>query len=305
MSILFKEEIHGWSSWGRIFQSIEAFEPLIKHIFKLHNLPFSSVRHCTPGTNAVFKINDFIIKIFAPNESGMDTDSDYYTELFGLERANKLGVPSPELIAKGSVLAKYRFNYMVMAYIEGAEFGKTENTFSDETKFEIGMKLRKITDKLNTECEQFNEVDVINNIGRYKRWNSFCNEFKNERLAYIKNHSFGKHVFVHGDLNPDNVLVADNELYIIDFADAVTAPQEYELAVIICELFCFENSYMRGYFGEFDVKELTDRCFDGLIIHDFGGDIIRSNLGEIDEITDLKILKDRLYTAISTGKQFV
>lgn len=305
MSSLFKEEIHDWMSWGKVFQSAEAFEPLIKYMFKVHNLPFSSVEYCTPGTNAVFKVGGYIVKIFAPDESGMDTDSDYQTELYGLERANKLDIPSPLLTAKGSVNAKYHFNYMVMEYINGEEFGKIESTFSDRIKFEIGGKLRKITDKLNTGCGNFNGVDVINDKGRYKRWGGFCDEFKNERLDYLKNHNFGKNVFVHGDLNPDNVLVGrDNELYIIDFADAVSAPQEYELAAVICELFCFEKPYMNGYFGEFDANELTERCFNGLIIHDFGGDIIRSNLGATAEITSLKLLKERLYTAISSGRHF-
>ena len=83
MSALFKEENFDWTSWGKVFQAAESFGPLIKYIFKLHKLPFSSIEHCTPGTNAVFKVGSYIIKIFAPNESGMDTDSDYNTELFG------------------------------------------------------------------------------------------------------------------------------------------------------------------------------------------------------------------------------
>lgn len=303
---LFREEINGWASWGKIFQSIEAFELLIKHILGELCLPFSPIERCVPGTNAVFKSGGYVIKIFAPRESGINTESDYKTELFGLGRANRLGIPAPGLIASGSVRDRYLFYYMVMENIGGTEFGAAEAAFSDADKAEIGRKMRRIIDTMNTECENFNGIDVINGPERQKRWNSFDDRFKKERNDYIRHHDFGKPVFVHGDLNPDNVLVRPGpsgyDIFILDFADAAAAPREYELAALICEMFCFEKPYMRGFFGNFDARELTERCFDGLIIHDFGAGIIQTNLGEYNEITCLRILKDRLYTAILSGK---
>ena len=55
---------------------------------------------------------------------------------------------------------------------------------------------------------------------------------------------------------------------------------------------------MDGYFGEYDAVKLAEKCFDGLMLHDFGYNIIRCNLGRIDEIKSLAVLKERLYTAI-------
>jgi hypothetical protein len=40
----------------------------------------------------VFKVGDLVVKIFAPKESGFETESDYQTELFGIARANRMGV---------------------------------------------------------------------------------------------------------------------------------------------------------------------------------------------------------------------
>ena len=88
----FTATIDGWTSWGRVFQSIEAFEPLIRHILSQHALPIAEIEHCTPGTNAVFKVGDLVVKIFAPKESGFETESDYQTELFGIARSNRMGV---------------------------------------------------------------------------------------------------------------------------------------------------------------------------------------------------------------------
>lgn len=300
---MFNANINGWSSWGRVFQSIKDFEPLIKYIFDRHNLPFAEIEHCTPGTNAVFKVGGLAAKIFAPTESGMDTDSDYKTELFGIERANRLGLSAPQLLASGTVEDKYIFRYLIMEHISGGSFGQLESGMTDEEKMEYAKQLRKITDKMNTPCESFNHIDVISRALHCERWCKFPLSFQNERREYLKQHKIAAPVYVHGDLNPDNVWIdTKGKLYIIDFADAVLAPPEYELAAVVCELFCFEKPYMDGYFGDYDAIELAEKCFDGLLLHDFGYNIIRCNFGRIDEITSLDVLRERIYTAIKNNK---
>jgi len=59
---LFTAHIDGWASWSQAFQSINAFEPLVKFILQRHGLPISAVEHCKPGTNAVFKVGGFVVK---------------------------------------------------------------------------------------------------------------------------------------------------------------------------------------------------------------------------------------------------
>lgn len=300
---MFTASINGWSTWGAVFQSIKDFELLIKYIFDRHKLPFTGIEHCTPGTNAVFKVGGLVVKIFAPKESGIDSDSDFKTELFSIERANRLGISTPQLVAGGTVEDKYVFNYLVMEYISGCSFGEIESGLTDKDKVKYAKQLRELTDRMNTPCERFNDWNVIKRAQQCERWNMFPLSFRQEHKEYLENYKMTSPVYVHGDLNPDNVLIdTSGKLYIIDFADAVLAPSEYELAPIVCELFCFEKPYMDGYFGNYDAAELTEKCFKGLLMHDFGYSIIRCNLGRIDEITSLAALKERLYTAIKNNK---
>ena len=50
---LFNEDIGSWDDWGRVFQSIAVFEPLVGAIMKEEKLAFDRIYNLTPGTNAV------------------------------------------------------------------------------------------------------------------------------------------------------------------------------------------------------------------------------------------------------------
>lgn len=296
MQNYFTHPIKGWESWGKVYQNKEAWEPLIRYIFQKEGLPYMSPEYLTPGTNAVFKVGGYVAKIYAPKESGIDSTADFETEIFAAGHVGKLGIPVPECVACGLVEDKYRFAYMVMRYIPGTEFAKAALGFTEKEKIAFGVQLRAITDKMDSPCAPFNGIDVVQDKGRYRRWDSYPETFLTERLAYLASADFGEKVFVHGDLCGDNILVTDaGEIYIIDFADAVLAPAIYEQALVASELFRFDRDYLRGYFGDYDDQELAELCFQGLLIHDFGGDVVRQYIAEPEEITSLDVLKKRLY----------
>jgi len=297
----FTETIDGWVAWERVYQSIPAWEPLIRHIFEKENLPFTWVEYLNPGSNAVFKIGAYVAKIYAPPESGMDSYGDYQTEIFAVRRAKALGVCAPECVAAGRVCEKYNFDYMIMRFIEGVEFDAAAKNYTAQEKYAVGRQLRDISNKLNTACEDFNGIDAIHDPSRATRFECFLESFKAERLAWLSSYEFGEKVFVHGDLNSDNILVTpDGRLCIIDFADAVLAPMNYEY-VLICELFKYERAYLEGFFGKYNIDELTDICLEGMLIHDFGGDIARLCIAPPEEITGIGVLRQRLREKITRG----
>lgn len=178
-----------------------------------------------------------------------------------------------------------------------------ESQWTDDEKKNFAKQLHCITDLMNTSCEPFNYLDVIDRALYCQRWSKFPRSFQQERRKYLEQYKGSSQVYVHGHLNPDNVLVDHNgKLYIIDFADAVIAPPEYEFAAIVCELFCFEKPYIIGYFGEYNIEELAEKCFNAILMHDFGAGIIECNLGRINGIASLSVLKERLCIAIKNNK---
>ena len=297
---LFKEEIGNWQDWSNISQSLSAFSALINFILQKENLPPAKLENLPPATNAVFKSGDFVIKIYVPREGGMDQATEIQTELFSMQRANQLGIHSPKLIAHGFVEDKYRFVYMIMEYVHGTAFGEAVKSMAHIEKSEAAKQLCKLTNIMNTSCPRFNDIDIFADEDRSERWSIYPDEFRLERLSYINSHDYGEKVYVHGDLNSNNVIITDDgKLCIIDFADAVLAPKVYEDAYIAAELFKFDSVLLRGYFSDYSEEELVGIITDGLLIHDFGGDVVRKYLGKPEEFHCINDLRKRIYEKLT------
>lgn len=91
----------------------------------------------------------------------------------------------------------------------------------------------------------------------------------------------------------------DEEIYIIDFADALIAPIELELADIIWDGFKFDGDYGKGFMGVYNKKiELAEKLLYGLLIHDYGANIICDNIGMPDKIQSLDDLESCILAKI-------
>lgn len=245
--MLFTEEIHNWQDWGRLFQSVPAFTPLVRELYRREGLPFLPLQNLLPGTNAVFRVGETVVKVFAPAQSGLNTESDYAAELFGLRHAENKGVEAPRLLAFGQIQDKYLFYYLLMPYISGSTLGSKESMLSAAEKEKIGAGLKDITGRLNVPCPPFNQVRAVERALKNEGWGKFRPCFLQERKAFLLNLPPEPPVYVHGDLNEGNVLLKeDNSPFIIDFADGLLAPYYYEW-VALFGMFDYSAAYMRGF----------------------------------------------------------
>jgi len=292
---LFNEQINGEQDWEAVFLSVHAFTPLVEHIFAIENLTFVEVENLTPGTHVVFKVGEYVVKIYAPPESGIyDRDLGNHglalkTDLFTIQRAHELNVPALNVIASGTVEDKYRFDYMITEFIESVEFA----TMTDADKIALGRKLRRITDIMNTPCEPFTDIDVINDEIRHRVWDEYPEQFRKERLSYIKSHDYGESVFIYGDLCGDNFLLTPHgEVYIIDFAPVI-APKIYEHAQVALD--CgLDPLILQGYFEDYTYDAFVDMCFNGLLILDYDPEMVEEIIGKPEEFQTLDDLRKRI-----------
>jgi hypothetical protein len=124
------------------------------------------------------------------------------------------------------------------------------------------------------------------------QWKRFPEKFQIELQEFLVSFQICEEVFVHGDLWADNVLINEkNEIFILDFADACLAPICYEYALIACDLFAFDGDFLSGFFGEYEAVDLAEMIFQGLLLHESGGDVVIEKLGRADEIGSMEVLK--------------
>ncbi len=147
--MLFFETIGNWGDWGRVFQSIPAFTPLVREIFRREGLPFAPLQNLTPGTNGVFRCGDLVVKVFFPQQSGLDPEPDFRNEAAVCGHLTKLGVPVPKLLAQGLVRDKYDFYYLITQYIPGQEAGDWLPAASPGEKEAFARQLKELLALVN------------------------------------------------------------------------------------------------------------------------------------------------------------
>jgi serine/threonine protein kinase len=302
MDRLFDARILSRADWTQLTQSPAAFTRLIEFIFRSHGLEFGEITLLQRSWHAVFRVDRCVIKIYTPLQDPCDVE-DYMTELHCFKNAASLQLCLPRLLASGTISDHYMFNYIIMEFVEGRAFSLSDPLLSDE-KVWLGRRLRALTDRFNKPCARFNSVDIIETALRNPTWSCFSDDFRSELRGFLQTVQIRDEVFVHGDLYASNVLVdSSGQVILIDFGDARLAPIWYEWVLVAADLFEFDRDYLFGYFGEYDVEEMTNRIFEALLIHNEAVDVICPKLGTPAEITSLEMLKNIIRDRVLKSKE--
>ncbi len=301
MKQLFKKDIYDWNAWGTIYQSIDDFQELIEGIFNKENLSRPrSISHLTPGTNAVFKADNYVIKIFAPDEAGVDSLHDYDAEMIVMQRAIAADIATPNIIKSSSIQDKYLFRYFIMEFIEGNNAGDVLIHYNHQQKINFVQKLMENLIKINSKpVEKVKDFLIIEKAKNNERWNKFSNPIRMQIRKIIDEYNPSEFVYVHGDITADNIIIDNDErLFIIDFADSTIAPREYEFPTIIFDLFNFDLKLIREFMKGVDDQDFIEKLFIGTLIHEFGANFVEliyqkyidksiANYKDINEIKEI------------------
>lgn len=304
MRQLFTHALPDMKAWVQIRESADVFAPLIQHIFHIEHMPMDEIQSWGPATNAVFRVGERMIKIYAPRETGMDLDSDdFSTEVYGLQWAQSHQVTVPAILASGCINDVYAFRYLITEYVGGIRLAEAEDDYSESDKTAIGTRLRQELDRLNQPSPSFNTLCWLEQSWDKDGWLEFPPVFQQERQAYLRNGAAQPTVFVHGDINPCNLVVDDTlDMALLDFADALCAPIAYEWIAVICYAFAFDPAYLKGFFQTESESDIVDLCLDGLLMHPAGANMIQCNLGKPMDFADLATLRCRIRDVLRNGQ---
>lgn len=308
--MLFRERINGWDSWCRIFQSTDTFALLADAIFKREGLAANAkIHNLTPGTNAVFRADKYVIKIYAPPETDMDTENDYKTERLAMQFAKDHKVSVPQIIGYGEFQDSYLFRYLIMEYIPAARSIPELLRMPAADKKQFIQQIKQIQWKMNRFADGLlSPIDLTKQDKRTERMAGLNLNLIWEMSKYAENLDFRHSVLVHGDMTSENVLIRANGIVsLIDFADCLMAPSFYELPPIIFELFLCDKELVAEYIGQEDRNLFLDNLIKGLSVHLFSGFILRDYFDRIhiprDSIKSVQELRHLLQVNVLYSAQ--
>ena len=286
---LFTQPIHSSEDWAKVYHHAEYWQPLVQAIYQRARLAeqvgLEDIRMLTPGTNAVFRVGNTVVKIMAPEESGMQDAIFGSQELMAHIEAESLGVPVPAIMASGFIHDSYDFEYLVCAHIEGRELGSLWPTWTEDRRTLALTQLKGIVRSLQ-QGEQYSSglEPLIERALTNVRWLQFCPKVRSEVFRRVRGARAQVLLRVHGDITGENVLYcsddvlsngdASGSLCLLDFGDSCIAPPEYEYAALVFELFDMDPKLIRTFF-----RFPNSACFlrvllPAVLLHDFGADYL-------------------------------
>lgn len=296
--MLFPEKLKDWESWSRVFDSLEIFAPLTKAIFEKEQISITGkIENLTPGSNAVFKVDSYVIKIFAPKEAEGGADEEFKIERTALISAADLGVSVPMLIAEGFFSDRYVFPYLILEYIPSVNSLADLPSAPPDFKAAIVRQVKDHISKLHQPIGNIiPSVTFKNHAKKMERMNGLHTHFIKEWSELEKKQNLKKQVLVHGDLTRDNLILREGgDLTVIDFADALLAPASYEWPAVIFELFLTDKELTAEFINGRDYEEFLEELMNGLSLHLFCGDILKDyfqrNHLPMDKITTIHDFK--------------
>ncbi len=297
----FTETIQNWEDWGRVYQSIPAFTALAKEIYRREGLPFAPLQNLTPGTNAVFRVKNTVVKVFFPKESGLDPFPDFHNESAVCGWLTKQKIPSPRLLAQGKIGDKYDFYYIITEYFQGKEAGNWLAAAPPTDKKAFVQRLKSILCKLNVPAEGILEpIDLLGRARENPRLKKLPSALQEDLRIRAKSLDLSQRVLVHGDLTGENLLVCETGgIILIDCADARLAPAWYELGPLVFELFRCDPVLLQEFAGN-EREAFVEQVLNAVSIHDFGPDLLReaAKRAGIPPFSRLEDVKDFLWERV-------
>jgi hygromycin-B 7''-O-kinase len=207
-----------------------------------HRFSSSSLQRSQHGENIIFFVDDRrMLKIYAPARR------QFQRERAALEAvAGQCSIPTPEVIAVGEIDG---WPYLVMTRLRGARMTEVWPSMERTNRLEIvrslGQALRDLRAgvaplpdaTVGRSWSDFVARQAAESVERQRRcganpeWIAALPDFLAERLPLLDGTA---EVFLHGDVHPGNVLLAEEDgrwriTALLDFADSLSGAPEYEL----------------------------------------------------------------------------
>ncbi len=272
----------GWDNWGSLMCDAELFAPLVAQALAAHGLPLSPIVAGFPGTHAVFRAGNRVVKLYAPLDI-----PDAYAERRCYRAAS--GMPLiPKLYGEGILRAGgHEWPYIMNQFMPGRTVREIWVKMDARERADAMRALGAWTKAYHALPDPFEASSPLSADGFLRGWR--------ETAAHTaaKLGAFGQTAFqnldglcarerpvlVHADLTEDHLLISGGRYAVIDLADSRMTVEPVEWLCVWFELtrrdpgafFTFLASSGRNW----DARARKDMMAAALL-HGFGASILDS-----------------------------
>lgn len=313
-----------WPEWGAVFTDLDIWTPAVHEICRRAHIPVRTIESGYPGSNAVFIVNNHtpsvaVVKIYAPL-----CPEDYTLERVLhplLSQWPEIG--APHLLAEGTLGANGTWPYIVLSYIAGEPIREVREDIPRRDLLaasrDLGHRLRVLHSiptsalagiDISAEGWQRTAERHLDQGMQKLRAHRALPKNVIDRLpgvvrTELQNAAATPLVLVSGDVTEDHVMLAEHDGHwtltgLIDFADALVAPREYEWIALWFSALDRDTACLRTCLEGYGGGVVTDaafyrRAFAFTFLHQFGSEIVIETLDrlgnpEIDSIAALQAI---------------
>lgn len=272
----------GWDNWGSLMCDAELFSPLVSQALAAHGLPLSPIVAGYPGTHAVFRAGDYVVKLYAP--LGIP---DEYAERRCYRAAN--GIPFiPRLYGEGVLRAGgHEWPYIINQYMPGRAVREIWAEVDARERADAMGALGAWTKAYHALPDPFEASSPLSADGFQREWRETAvraaaklGEFAQTALESLDGLCARERpVLVHADLTEDHLLISGDGYAVIDLADSRMTVEPVEWLCVWFELtrrdpgafFTFLASSGRNW----NARARKDMMAAALL-HGFGANILNS-----------------------------
>lgn len=229
----------GWDNWGTLMCDVALFSPLVSEALAAHCLPLAPIEAGYPGTHAVFRAGNFVVKLYAPLDI-----SDEYAERRCYRAAR--GIPLiPKLYGEGVLHAGgYDWPYIILEHMAGTAVRDIWATMGAHARTEAMRALGTWAKAYHALPDPFSPASPLSTKGfvNNRRATATQTAVKLGHFGEMALHNFDalcareRPVLIHGDLTEDHLLIRNGKYAVIDLADSMMCFPQAEWICVWFEL---------------------------------------------------------------------
>lgn len=263
--MIISQKIDSLNDWKEFLSKEKSITNLAELIIKKNRISADKIERINIGTNAVFDLGKYILKIYAVNEKSYGAWKNCKRKIILSNMLQSSPYHVPAIVKTGHIHDRYIIYYNIIEKIDGLVSVSEILCKPDSLRYTLFLK------ELHNIVHFFHSLNINSDIARM--YSKPIKKYPKEQIEYTeylhkylcKNHS--NYGIVHGALTEFNIYFNEkNEIVILDFEDWMYAPFIVEYPTICFELLK-QPQIISDFFGNMPSSDTVEMLIAAILLH--------------------------------------